>query len=647
MTYTLKYVLSLALLAYFFGYAGAQPSLPCQPLVKEVSVIQCWLDQAAQLLEKGLADSALAITRPIGAFTEDQTESEAHRLYLNSLIYLNLSHYDSSFEAGKEAAGQYLKLNQKDKACKAFNAAGSALRDKGQLEEASEYYYKAIRLADELGSDSLRSPVYLNLSVVFLYLNDRPKQNEFILKSYRSAKRANDLSMIARASMGLVQLYNYKNDIDSAEYYAIQALESSQALDNPLMMGYAYLNLAHVARNKGMWEVGDQYFQQIIGDERISAFDRARFLYFYGEFLMEKNSPEAAKIPYEQAYQGARSLGALNLQHTIATRLHPLYEQLNDYPNAYGMALEEIALTDSIYQAEKEERIRELNTKYETIEKERALQAKKIEVIKRTSQRNTLLGLAAALLLVGGVTVFSLRRQIKLSKQLHQQKAEIANQKIQQLRQEQKYLAIQSMVAGEEAERSRLAKELHDGLGGMLSNLKLTLSSRLGHSDNTASADSVAIVDRASSELRRIAQNMMPESLARFGLIQALEDLVGEIPASTGMQASFQHFNVQEPLPTTFILPLYRIVQELLNNVIKHAKASEVLIQLIQRDQALYLTVEDNGAGMKWSDAVQKGGQGLRNIQSRVEFLKGNLQVESTEKTGTSVNIEIPIPPDP
>ncbi len=438
-------------------------------------------------------------------------------------------------------------------------------------------------------------------------------------------------------------MFNDQQQTDSAEFYAQQALESSLELDNPQLIGYAYLNLAQVAREKGVWEQGDYYFQQIINDERIPAFDRARFLYFYGNFLMKKQAPEEAKVPYEQAYEAAKALKALNLQHTVSTVLHTVYEQVNDYPNAYRMALEEIALTDSIYRVEKEERIRELNTKFETAEKEKALQAKEIEVIKKTNQRNSLIGLAVMLSVVGLVIVTGQRRRMKLIQQLHQQKAAMAEQELQQLRQEQKYLAVQSMVEGEEAERRRLARELHDGLGGMLSNLKLTLSSPAFIKGVASEQDPVAVVDKASLELRRIAQNLMPESLARFGLIQALEDLVGDVQQHAKFQLDFQHYDVQQDLPDSMTLPVYRIVQELLHNVSKHARATEVILQLIQRNGILNLIVEDDGVGMQWEEAIQKKGQGLKNIQSRLAFLKGQLQVDSQKGKGTTINIEIPV----
>lgn len=625
--------------------AKAERSPEMCPLLAETrEALRCRLQLGNRWLQKGFTDSALVVIQRMQPYTGNFPDMEAERLYLASLLYHGKSSYDSSFEASKAAAEAFLKLEKIPEACKAYNAAGNALRESGKLKSATEFFYKAIELAEKTGADSLNADVYLNLSVIFLYLKDYEKHDAYVLKAYANAKKYNNLTSIGKTSMGLVQIYRNRNQTDSAEYFAKQALASSIELDNQQMVGYAYLNLALIAQERGLWEQGNDFFLKIIDNERIPAFDRARFLYFYGNFLMEQNAPTEAKSRYEAGYALATELHAINLQHSIASRLVHAYEALRDYPNAYRTAMNYIELHDSIYRAESEERIQSLNAKYETAEKERELQAKRIEVIQRTNQRNSLIAIAVGLLFLGGVTVFGQRRRILLAQQLNRQQAEIAEQKIRQLQQEQKYLAFKSMVAGEEAERSRLAKELHDGLGSMLSNLKLTFSSQVKAADEPVYQEAITIVDRASTELRRIAQNMMPESLTRFGLISALEDLAGEVQQYSGLETNFQHFDVEEPLPNSIMLPIYRIVQELLNNTIKHAQANEVIIQLIQRDAMLFLTVEDNGVGIQWNKAVHKGGFGLKNIQSRVTYLNGKLNVESSAKAGTSFNIEIPIP---
>ncbi len=605
--------------------------------------LDCVLDKAFQLFEKGYPDSALQITRQLQPLAQRGSAIEARRLYINSLIYHGLSQFDSSQYVGLRAAEQYQNLGQLQQASKALNAIGNALRDDGQLLPSTEYYFKSIDMASQAGADSLNAATFSNLSIVFLYLDDQEKYEGFIKKAYYNAKQYNNLSILGRAAMGLCQAYRDKAQIDSAEFYAKEALTYSLELNQPLLTAYAYVNLAYVEKDKGNWEIGDQYFRQIIEDERIPSLDRGRFLYFFGDYELERQRPREAASIFEQGMEEARSANAINLQHTIASRLYPLYDELQNYPKAYQMALEFIHLTDTIYQKESVEQIRELNAKYETVEKEKALQATEIEVIKRTNQRNLLLGLAGGLLLLGIIGYFGLRRRARLNQLLHEQENQIVQQQIQQMQQEQKLLAIQSMVAGEEAERSRLAQELHDGLGGMLSNLKLTLG-KVAESNPNPDRDPIDMVDKASKELRRIAQNMMPESLVRFGLIQALEDLVSDIQTHADFAIDLQYFNVREPLPQQILLPMYRIVQELLHNVIKHAQATEVLVQLIQRESVLYLTVEDDGVGLHWDQSVEGTGRGLKNIKSRLTFLKGQVQAESQQGKGTTINIEIPIP---
>jgi signal transduction histidine kinase len=177
----------------------------------------------------------------------------------------------------------------------------------------------------------------------------------------------------------------------------------------------------------------------------------------------------------------------------------------------------------------------------------------------------------------------------------------------------------------------------------MLSNLKLTLTNRNLCISETDLQETVKIVDKASAELRRIAQNMMPEALVKFGLIAALEDLCAELESHARIQTSFQHYGLSEPLPSHMTLPLYRIVQEALNNVVKHAQASEVMVQLIRQDDALHLTIEDNGTGFQRETTLENGGSGLKNLQSRTLFLNGHIEFDSAPGAGTAINIDIPL----
>lgn len=201
-------------------------------------------------------------------------------------------------------------------------------------------------------------------------------------------------------------------------------------------------------------------------------------------------------------------------------------------------------------------------------------------------------------------------------------------------------------MQGEEQERSRLAKDLHDGLGGMLSGIKFSLQHTKGNvllndEGQAAFEKSIVMLDQSINEMRRVAHNMMPESLLKFGLSKALTDFCHDMQQSSQLSISCHLLEVDK-LPKGEAISVYRIVQELVNNILKHAHATEALIQVTRHDDVLSITVEDNGRGMQQQNEAAAG-MGWNNIRSRVHFLKGQIDVQSTPEAGTSVHIEWPV----
>ncbi|MCC6582952.1 MAG: sensor histidine kinase [Chitinophagales bacterium] len=209
-------------------------------------------------------------------------------------------------------------------------------------------------------------------------------------------------------------------------------------------------------------------------------------------------------------------------------------------------------------------------------------------------------------------------------------------------------IALQANQKLIEDERNRVARDLHDGLGGLLSGVKLSLLSITGNiiiSDQHAAAFKRVLfqLDNAISEMRRVAHSMMPESLLRFGLVQATEDFCYDINESKMVQLNFYHHGLEQRLDSSAEITLFRVIQELVNNAIKHAAATNVMIHLVRNENQLILTVEDNGTGFDINNIKKSKGVGLSNIQSRINFLKGNLEIESKQDIGTSFYITIPV----
>ena len=222
---------------------------------------------------------------------------------------------------------------------------------------------------------------------------------------------------------------------------------------------------------------------------------------------------------------------------------------------------------------------------------------------------------------------------------------EINRQRITELENNVKIESMNSMIQGQEAERERVAKDLHDSLGGLLSTVKLLFDAvqsqdaKVGKMQEYQSAYS--LLDDACKEVRQISNNLQPSALHKLGLVPAVNDLINRVRAPESPKIDFQHEGVNGVLDPRVSLNVFRIVQELLNNALKHSNATEISIAMTQKEDMLNIVVQDNGKG--YEPGETKKGMGTENIASRINYLKGDISIHSVLGEGTTTQIEIPI----
>ena len=220
-----------------------------------------------------------------------------------------------------------------------------------------------------------------------------------------------------------------------------------------------------------------------------------------------------------------------------------------------------------------------------------------------------------------------------------------AQQALRLLTERQEFDRYKSMTEAREGERDRIAKDLHDGVGGLLAGVRISLANILNRltlksDDQLVFVRSLDMLDGSVQELRRVAHALKPPSLQVFGLKAALRDYVEAVNSMKAIKAVFQVIGEEHKFESDQELVIYRIIQELVNNILRHAQATECLVQLAYQEDQFSITVEDNGKGF---DVTKKSsGMGWGNIRQRVEFLKGNLDLNSSEGNGTSIQINIP-----
>ena len=304
----------------------------------------------------------------------------------------------------------------------------------------------------------------------------------------------------------------------------------------------------------------------------------------------------------------------------------------------YTQAL--ISIKDSIYSKEKVVISEELNEKYNTALNQAQIAESKLLLAKERSFRNLLLfSLGLLLLLILAMLLWRNSR-----KKMAEHRISVQNEKIKALEQRQKLLALDYIVQGQEEERQRIAQDLHDGLGGLLTSVRfqiLAIQEKVKSLDNSELGNRAeTMISKACDEVRRISHDMMPASLMSLGLQDTLEDTVVELNQSHQFKTKLVIAGELDKLPKNVQVNLFRIIQEAINNVIKHAQAKWLEITIQAETDIIVLKIQDDGIGAQKDSGSRPEGIGIQNIKSRVAYLGGEWQIDGTD--GTTILITIP-----
>ncbi|MGM9476141.1 sensor histidine kinase [Pedobacter sp. GSP4] len=333
-----------------------------------------------------------------------------------------------------------------------------------------------------------------------------------------------------------------------------------------------------------------------------------------------------------------------------ADKLANFYATTGNMAEAYRWLKRSKHLGDSLSESRIKADMNTLEIKYRTAENKKKIAAlnaaQKQHLLSLKNQRLTNWLLVAAtifLLALAGFIFFYYRNY----KRLATEREINLKQKSEALEQKQQIEVTKAMLDAEEKERNRVARDLHDGLGGMLAGVKINLSSWAKHNDNMETHDFelqriINQLDGSVNELRNIARNMMPQTLLEYGLEAALKELCESVMAKD-IDVDFQPINIGRNIGLSQQIGIYRIVQEVIANVLKHAGATEILLQCSQNQNRFYITAEDNGKGLDVKSLNKKSGMGIGNIRNRVEYLNGTFDISSSLDEGTIINIELDV----
>jgi two-component system NarL family sensor kinase len=559
--------------------------------------------------------------------------------YLGSL-FVTTSKFDSALYCYK----QCLKVAQKQNdslniGVSLFNI-GSTYRYLDDLQSALDYSLQAVKAIE--ASDNKRLLVQMNNGLQLLYysLPNFPMAISYGEKAVRQSRELKDDNLLLMCLSNLCMAYKDSKLLGKARAGLMESLRLAEQAGNIYARSAIYLNLAGVFHKLSDYGLMKKYAEQALMLYRQigEAEGEGVALRALAIVHLQEGNYQLAKDLTQQAYAIADSnnfrldkADCLKMLAQVAFAMQDL--RTGDILSNKGQELAEEIMRESYLKT-----AAEYEKKYESGKKDEQILLQNAQLAKRKFFNYILAGSVITLLLIS----FLFYRN-------YQQKQKLQEQRISELEKEKQLSAAQAVLKGEEQERTRLAKDLHDGLGGMMSGIKYSLQTMkrnqiMTPENQLAFERSMEMLDSSINEMRRVAHNMMPEALVKFGLDVALKDFCNDINTSGALVINCQSIGVADAaIEQSTAITIYRIVQELVNNTMKHAAAKTAIVQITKTNDVIAITVEDDGKGFDPVILNASKGIGWTNIQSRISYLKGRSDVKSEPGKGTSVHIELSI----
>ncbi len=554
-------------------------------------------------------------------------------------------------------------LNKGIKLCEKFNdthgkitmgntlvSLGTLYHMNGMYKKALPYYLKADLIYSELNEDRSLATVYSRLTDLFKRLGQKDKYELYTEKLLSIAIKLNDDFVLLMAKTLKTEILIEKGSLNEAEKLCNDLINLGTKINNQQSLASTNGNLGMIAKKRKQFAKSLEFYQKSSEIslkqgltfnycEALSAISENYYQlkqYTKGLEFARKAIDIAKENSFEELLRVALHIGSLNAGELGQDKF--AYSYLKEYLKLYEKNVDTETKKQIAFAAEKFE------SEKKAIEIKQLKAEKQLQelVIKR---RNLLMYGLSGLMILMVIVMIMIYRNIQHRKQIILQQNEIKEQKIQELEKEKMLVATRAVMQGEEKERTRLARDLHDSLGGMLSGIKLKLA--IAMKGNVVLPEDMAVqfenalvlLDSTIGELRQVANNLMPESLLKFGLKVSMEDFCNRFNEKDNELVHFQFYGEEIRQESEFEIAIYRIVQELISNAIKHGNASKIEVQLIVDENRICLQVMDNGIGFD-KDLINTKGRGLKNIENRVAALNGIIDIQSAPGKGSETSVE-------
>lgn len=594
-------------------------------------------------------DSALIFTEIYLSLAKKTSDSLAFAkgYFQMSKLLGRLHGVDTAIEYAMKAKNIFTKLDHERGMLVTANTLGNLYKNKTLYDEAVSCYHEALLNSEKLRYSNGIGAALNNLGKVYLLMEEDSIARNYFLRSIpyniKSGNIANE--SIAYTNLGIVEMK--EEHYDSAMIYFEKSLKLKQQLDDKIGEINLYINQ------------GTVYFQQDEYRKALETFNLAldtlknvthpvgfiTALSSKAQTLSRLGQSNVALQLLDSSFNMAVEFGFIDLQKDILNKYYEYYMDRKDYKNAVKYQTEFYLTKDSIWNDKKKKNIEELRMKYEREKDQARILAltndnleKDLILRKRTNQRNIYLFSTAGIVLIAIFIFIFYRVKSKNDNYL-------AMQRIRQLEKDKKLISVQFLLEGQEEERKRIAKELHDGIGVLLSTAKMQFTSIDGVSPKSKPKinNATKLLEMAASEVRKITHNMMPGLLTRYGFFEAIDELIEQINESEAVKAEMIVEGPDKRFSERKEFMLYRIVQEMINNSLKHAEANHIKLFIRVKESEVHIEFEDDGKGFNVYEKMNNNSLGLTSIKSRSDYLGGLLKLDSSPGKGTKYTFDVKI----
>lgn len=525
------------------------------------------------------------------------------------------------------------------------NNLGNLYMDINMIDSALYYFFKSVEYKEKHASPSSIISTYNSISNAYRFNNKLQDALNYARKSLdiiSSTKKVSS-SKIASTYIHLGNVYFEMDYLDSAQTYYQKSLIISKEKGLSDKISTNLLNLGNIAYKQedyylamGFYKDCFPYFKKMGTDE-----DIIRVMNNIGNVWVGMDQLDSAYKYYHLAELAARKNESKKQLGPILENLSLIHQKMGNLTKAMSCLRERVDIAKELYDKEIADKTTELQTLYETEKKKKEIIAQRASIQQAAIERNNLILALITVVSVAmiGVLIFIYRnRTLKLT---NERNIEKHHKEVNRLLKEQELKSIDAMIEGQDIERKRIAEDLHDRLGTTLSAAKIHLESTEDKLESRQYQYVEKLLNTAIEDTRQISHNMLSGVLTKFGLVAALIDLKETLEGTGNLSVRLKTIQFDERLETDKELNLYRIVQELVSNTLRHSKANKLDIRLEKKDSSLFISVSDNGTGFDTEKAIQ--GIGLKNINSRVKKIRGTLTLNTKIGAGTYTEIKVPV----